>query len=141
KPTYMGGLGFGMKWMMGWMHDTLEYFKNDPIHRKHHQNTITFSTTYAFTENFMLPLSHDEVVYGKQSMINKMPGDDWNKFANLRSLYSYMYAHPGTKLLFMGAEFAQREEWGHDSSLDWHLTNEAPHQQVQETLKALNEIY
>ena len=141
KPTYMGGLGFGMKWMMGWMHDTLEYFKNDPIHRKHHQNTITFSTTYAFTENFMLPLSHDEVVYGKQSMINKMPGDDWNKFANLRSLYSYMYAHPGTKLLFMGAEFAQKEEWGHDASLDWHLTNEAPHQQVQETLKALNEIY
>ena len=141
KPTYMGGLGFGMKWMMGWMHDTLEYFQNDPIHRKYHQNTITFSTTYAFTENFMLPLSHDEVVYGKQSMINKMPGDDWNKFANLRSLYSYMFAHPGAKLLFMGAEFAQREEWGHDSSLDWHLTNEAPHQQIQETLKALNKVY
>ncbi|WP_424493504.1 1,4-alpha-glucan branching protein GlgB [Salinimicrobium sp. GXAS 041] len=141
KPTYMGGLGFGMKWMMGWMHDTLEYFQKDPIHRKHHQNTITFSTTYAFTENFMLPLSHDEVVYGKQAIFNKMPGDDWNKFANLRSLYSYMYAHPGTKLLFMGAEFAQTTEWNHDSSLDWHKTNEAPHQQVQETLKKLNKIY
>lgn len=141
KPTYLGGLGFGMKWMMGWMHDTLEYFQKDPIHRKHHQNDITFSTTYAFTENFMLPLSHDEVVYGKQAMINKMPGDDWNKFANLRSLYSYMYAHPGTKLLFMGAEFGQTSEWDHDSSLDWHLTNYDHHRQVQETLKKLNELY
>ncbi|MDT0650943.1 1,4-alpha-glucan branching protein GlgB [Autumnicola edwardsiae] len=141
KPTYMGGLGFGQKWMMGWMHDTLEYFQEDPIHRKYHQNTITFSTTYAFTENFMLPLSHDEVVYGKQAILNKMPGDEWNKFANLRSLYAYMYAHPGTKLLFMGAEFGQRTEWDHDSSLDWHETNNAPNRQIQETLKALNRLY
>jgi 1,4-alpha-glucan branching enzyme len=141
KPTYMGGLGFGMKWMMGWMHDTLDYFQNDPIHRKHHQNTITFSTNYAFTENFMLPLSHDEVVYGKQSIWNKMPGDDWNKFANLRSLYAYMFAHPGTKLLFMGAEFAQKTEWDHDSSLPWHLTSEQPHQQIQRTISALNNLY
>ncbi len=141
KPTYMGGLGFGMKWMMGWMHDTLEYFQKDPIHRKHHQNTITFSTNYAFTENFMLPLSHDEVVYGKQSLWNKMPGDDWNKFANLRAMYSYMFAHPGTKLLFMGAEFAQTTEWGHDTSLDWHRTREEPHQGIQRTLAALNKLY
>ena len=141
KPTYIGGLGFGMKWMMGWMHDTLKYFSEDPIHRRYHQNTITFSTNYAFTENFMLPLSHDEVVYGKQSILNKMPGDTWNKFANLRTLYAYMYAHPGTKLLFMGAEFGQTSEWDHDSSLEWHLTNEAPHNQIQETFKALNELY
>ncbi len=141
KPTYMGGLGFGMKWMMGWMHDTLDYFQKDPIHRRHHQNTITFSTNYAFTENFMLPLSHDEVVYGKQSLWNKMPGDDWNKFANLRSLYAYMFAHPGTKLLFMGAEFAQTTEWDHDSSLDWHLTNEEAHKKVQTTISSLNTLY
>ena len=141
RPTYMGGLGFGMKWMMGWMHDTLEYFQNDPIHRKHHQDTITFSTNYAFTENFMLPLSHDEVVYGKKSLLNKMPGDQWNKFSNLRALYSYMYAHPGTKLMFMGAEFAQIEEWGHDTSLDWHLLNDGPHKEMQETIMALNRIY
>ncbi len=141
KPTYMGGLGFGMKWMMGWMHDTLEYFQKDPIHRKHHQNTITFSTNYAFTENFMLPLSHDEVVYGKQALINKMPGDTWNKFANLRTMYAYMFAHPGTKLLFMGAEFGQNSEWDHDSSLEWHLTHEPLHRQVQETLKTLNGLY
>lgn len=141
KPTYMGGLGFGMKWMMGWMHDTLEYFQKDPIHRKHHQNTITFSTTYAFTENFMLPLSHDEVVYGKQAIINKMPGDPWNKFANLRALYAYMFAHPGTKLLFMGGEFGQTKEWNHDSSLDWHLTEDSYHRQVQETIAALNRLY
>ncbi len=142
RPTYMGGLGFGMKWMMGWMHDTLEYFQKDPIHRKHHQNTITFSTNYAFTENFMLPLSHDEVVYGKQALINKMPGDEWNKFANLRALYGYMYAHPGTKLLFMGGEFAQTTEWNHDSSLDWHITEgDSYHRKVQETIKALNHLY
>lgn len=141
KPTYIGGLGFGMKWMMGWMHDTLEYFQKDPIHRKHHQNTITFSTTYAFTENFMLPLSHDEVVYGKQSIWNKMPGDSWNKFANLRCLYAYMFAHPGAKLLFMGSEFGQTTEWDHDSSLHWHLTNEEPHRQTQKTIAALNHLY
>ncbi|MEP6260526.1 MAG: 1,4-alpha-glucan branching protein GlgB [Gillisia sp.] len=141
KPTYMDGLGFGMKWMMGWMHDTLEYFKKDPIHRKHQQNTITFSTTYAFSENFMLPLSHDEVVYGKKSLWNKMPGDTWNKFANLRALYGYMFAHPGTKLLFMGAEFAQIEEWNHDSSLDWHLTEKSSHKEIQKTISRLNELY
>lgn len=141
KPTYMGGLGFGMKWMMGWMHDTLEYFKKDPIHRKHHQNTITFSTTYAFTENFMLPLSHDEVVYGKGSLLTKMPGDHWNKFANLRSLYAYMFAHPGTKLLFMGGEFGQTTEWDHDSSLHWHLTEDENHKKLQHTVSALNELY
>ena len=141
KPTYIGGLGFGMKWMMGWMHDTLEYFSKDPLYRRHHQNTITFSSNYAFTENFMLPLSHDEVVYGKQSILNKMPGDEWNKFANLRTLYSYMFAHPGTKLLFMGAEFGQTTEWNHDSSLEWHLTNEQPHARIQETLKELNKLY
>ncbi len=141
KPTYMGGLGFGMKWMMGWMHDTLEYFQKDPIHRKHHQNTITFSTNYAFTENFMLPLSHDEVVYGKKSMLSKMPGDGWNQFANLRTLYSYMFAHPGTKLIFMGGEFGQNSEWDHDSSLEWHLTNEDSHKGIQKTLSALNHLY
>ena len=141
KPTYMGGLGFGMKWMMGWMHDTLEYFSKDPIHRRHHQNTITFSLNYAFSENFMLPLSHDEVVYGKGSILNKMPGDQWNRFANLRTLYSYMYAHPGAKLLFMGAEFAQASEWNHDSSLEWHLAGADPHRKIQETLKELNRLY
>ena len=141
KPTYMGGLGFGMKWMMGWMHDTLEYFQKDPIHRKHHQNTITFSTNYAFTENFMLPLSHDEVVYGKKALLSKMPGDRWNQFANLRTLYSYMFAHPGTKLIFMGGEFGQNSEWDHDSSLEWHLTNEDSHKGIQRTLSALNHLY
>ena len=141
RPTYLGGLGFGMKWMMGWMHDTLEYFKKDPIHRKHHQHDITFSLNYAFTENFVLPLSHDEVVYGKQALINKMPGDAWQQFAGLRSLYAYMYAHPGAKLLFMGAEFGQRSEWDHDSSLDWHLLQYDPHRQLQESLKSLNWLY
>ncbi len=141
KPTYIGGLGFGQKWMMGWMHDTLEYFSKDPVHRRHHQNTITFSSNYAFSENFMLPLSHDEVVYGKGSIFNKMPGDTWNKFANLRTLYAYMFAHPGTKLLFMGSEFGQPSEWNHDGSLEWHLTYEDMHRKVQETLKELNRIY
>jgi 1,4-alpha-glucan branching enzyme len=141
RPTFMGGLGFGMKWMMGWMHDTLEYFKLDPIHRQHHQNSITFSLYYAFTENFMLPLSHDEVVYGKQPLIYKMPGDNWQKFANLRALYAYMYAHPGNKLLFMGAEFGQTSEWNHDASLDWHLKYQHFHKGVMHNLKALNEIF
>lgn len=141
RPTYMGGLGFGMKWMMGWMHDTLEYFKLDPIHRQHHQNSITFSIYYAFTENFMLPLSHDEVVYGKQPLIHKMPGDNWQKFANLRALYAYMYAHPGNKLLFMGAEFGQTSEWNHDASLDWHLKYQHFHKGVMHSLKGLNEVF
>jgi len=140
-PVYSGGLGFGMKWMMGWMHDTLNYFKRDPIHRRHHQNDITFSITYAFAENFMLPLSHDEVVHGKSSMIGKMPGDEWQKFANLRTLYAYMYMHPGTKLLFMGNEFAQYNEWNHGTSLDWHLTKFPSHLGIQNLIRDLNHIY
>ena len=141
KPTFLGGLGFGMKWMMGWMHDTLEYFAKEPIYRQHHQNDITFSLAYAFTENFMLPLSHDEVVYGKRSILGRMPGDEWQRFANLRLLYSYMFTHPGTKLLFQGGEFGQSEEWKFQGSLDWHLLEYAPHKGVQETLKALNKLY
>jgi 1,4-alpha-glucan branching enzyme len=141
KPTSMGGLGFGMKWMMGWMHDTLEYFKLEAIHRKFHQNQITFSIHYAFTENYCLPLSHDEVVYGKKSLLEKMPGDDWQKFANLRLLYTYMYTHPGIKLIFMGGEFGQRTEWNHEKSLDWHLLQYHSHKGLQESLKELNQIY
>ncbi len=141
KPTYLGGLGFGQKWMMGWMHDTLHYFKLDPIHRKYHQNEITFSIMYAFTENFMLPLSHDEVVHGKGSLLGRMPGDEWKRFANLRLMYAYMYMHPGTKLLFMGAEFGQSSEWNHDRSLDWYLLDYAPHQGVLTLIKELNHFY
>ncbi len=141
RPTYTGGLGFGQKWMMGWMHDSLEYFKRDPIHRKFHLNEITFSLLYAFTENFMLPLSHDEVVYGKGSLIGRMPGDDWQKFANLRLLYGLMYAHPGTKLLFMGGEFGQFEEWDHENSLDWHLLDNDIHSGMLEWVSALNAVY
>lgn len=141
RPTYLGGLGFGQKWMMGWMHDTLRYFSLDPIHRKHHQNEITFSIMYAFTENFMLPLSHDEVVHGKGSLLGKMPGDEWQKFANLRLLYSYFFTHPGTKLLFMGGEIAQSAEWNHDQSLDWHLTQYDLHRGIQHLVKALNAFY
>lgn len=141
KPTYLGGLGFGQKWMMGWMHDTLRYFKNDPVHRKYHQNDITFSIMYAFTENFMLPLSHDEVVHGKGSLIGRMPGDEWTRFANLRLLFGYMFAHPGTKLLFMGAEFGQTAEWGHDRSLDWHLTGYDFHKGVMRVIQDLNHLY
>ncbi len=141
KPVFLGGLGFGMKWMMGWMHDTLDYFAKEPIYRKHHQNDLTFSMTYAFTENFMLPLSHDEVVYGKKSMLNKMPGDEWQKFANLRLLYSYMFTHPGTKLLFQGAEFGQSAEWNFEKSLDWHLLQYKPHKGVQKLIKDLNKLY
>lgn len=141
RPTYLGGLGFGQKWMMGWMHDTLHYFKLDPIHRKHHQNEITFSIMYAFTENFMLPLSHDEVVHGKGSLLGRMPGDEWRKFANLRLLFSYMYTHPGTKLLFMGGEFGQSAEWNHERSLDWHLLDFPVHQGVQKLVKDLNMLY
>ena len=141
KPTYLGGLGFGMKWMMGWMHDTLQYFAKEPIYRKHHQNDLTFSMTYAFTENFMLPLSHDEVVYGKHSILGRMPGDEWQRFANLRLLYSYMFTHPGTNLLFQGAEFGQSEEWNFQQSLDWHLLQYAPHKGVQALIKDLNALY
>ena len=141
RPTDIGGLGFGMKWMMGWMHDTLEYMKKDAIYRKYHQNDISFSMTYAFTENFMLPLSHDEVVYGKNSILGRMPGDEWQRFANLRTLYSYMFTHPGAKLNFMGGEFAQHDEWNFEQSLDWHLTQYHYHKGVQETIKELNKLY
>lgn len=126
RPAYLGGLGFGLKWDMGWMHDTLAYFRQDPIHRKFHHDKLTFRMLYAFTENFVLALSHDEVVHGKASLISKMPGDDWQKFANLRLLYSYMYAQPGKKLLFMGGEIAQWSEWNNEGTLDWALLEFAP---------------
>ena len=141
KPVFMGGLGFGMKWMMGWMHDTLEYFSKDPIYRKYHQNEITFSLAYAFSENFMLPLSHDEVVYGKNSILGRMPGDEWQRFANLRLLYGYMFTHPGTKLVFMGSEFGQYNEWNYNKSLDWNLLEFKSHQNFQNYFKALNKLY
>ena len=141
RPTYIGGLGFGMKWMMGWMHDTLQYFKKEPIYRKYHQNDLTFSMTYAFTENFMLPLSHDEVVYGKHSILGRMPGDEWQRFANLRLLYSYMFTHPGTKLLFQGDEFGQQAEWNFEASLDWHLLENSFHNGIKNTIGALNRLY
>jgi 1,4-alpha-glucan branching enzyme len=138
RPTYLGGLGFGFKWNMGWMHDTLLYLSKDPVHRKYHHNTLTFSLLYAFRENFILPFSHDEVVHGKGSMIGKMPGDDWQKFANLRLLYGYMYLHPGKKLLFMGGEFGQWAEWNHEASLEWHLLQYDPHQGLQRWVRDLN---
>lgn len=141
RPVDLGGLGFGMKWMMGWMHDTLEFFKKDPIYRQYHHNDISFSMTYTFTENFTLPLSHDEVVYGKKSLLGRMPGDEWQRFANLRLLYSYMYTHPGAKLLFMGAEIGQYEEWNYNTSLDWHLLEHEPHQGIKKALTDLNKLY
>lgn len=141
RPIYDGGLGFGMKWMMGWMHDTLGYFQKEPIYRKHHQNELTFGLNYAFSENFMLPLSHDEVVYGKKSIVDKMPGDEWQKFANLRLLYSFMYTHPGTKLLFQGGEFGQTSEWNFEGSLDWHLLDYEVHKGAQTLVKDLNKLY
>ncbi|HVN24243.1 MAG TPA: 1,4-alpha-glucan branching protein GlgB [Syntrophorhabdales bacterium] len=141
RPTYVGGLGFSMKWNMGWMHDILDYFSRDPIYRKHHQNNLTFALLYAFTENFILPLSHDEVVHGKRSLVDKMPGDLWQKFANLRLLYSYMYAQPGKKLLFMGGEFGQWSEWYSQTSLDWHLLGYEPHRGLQRFVRDLNELY
>ncbi len=141
RPTYLGGLGFGMKWMMGWMNDTLKYFEKDPMYRRWHQNDLTFSTVYAFSENFMLPLSHDEVVYGKGSLIEKMPGDQWQKFANLRLLFAYMFTHPGTKLLFMGGEFGQTAEWNFKQSLDWHLLQYDNHKGISNVIRALNKIY
>ena len=141
KPVHLGGLGFGMKWMMGWMHDGLQYFQRDPIHRQHHQNEITFSLAYAFTENFMLPISHDEVVYGKRSLLDKMPGDTWQKFANLRLFLGFMYAHPGSKLLFMGSEFGQWNEWNFSGSLDWHLAQYKDHKGIQSLLAGLNKLY
>ncbi|OUC06173.1 1,4-alpha-glucan branching protein, partial [Litorilinea aerophila] len=141
RPTYMGGLGFDLKWNMGWMHDTLSYFQKDPLYRRYHQNEITFSLVYAFHENFVLPLSHDEVVHLKRSLLDKMPGDAWQKFANLRSLYAYMTAHPGKMLLFMGGEFGQWAEWSEAKSLDWHLLEHPPHQQLQRFVADLNHLY
>jgi 1,4-alpha-glucan branching enzyme len=141
KPVSEGGLGFGYKWNMGWMHDTLEYFSLDPIYRKYHHDRLIFSIWYAFSENYILPISHDEVVYGKRSLLRKMPGDEWQKFANVRALLGYMYCHPGKKLLFMGNEFAQGEEWNHDRSLDWHLTKERFYSGVMRLVKDLNRTY
>ncbi|MEW6325400.1 MAG: 1,4-alpha-glucan branching protein GlgB [Nitrospirota bacterium] len=141
RPTYVGGLGFGMKWMMGWMHDTLSYVSHDPVHRKHHHHLLTFSLWYAFTENFILPLSHDEVVHGKGSLLGKMPGDEWQRFANLRLLYGAMYGHPGKKLLFMGGEFGQVPEWRHEESLEWHVLQYPLHAGLQRWVRDLNRVY
>jgi 1,4-alpha-glucan branching enzyme len=142
RPVYLGGLGFGLKWNMGWMHDMLEYMRHDPVHRKYHHNQLTFGLLYAFSENFLLPLSHDEVVHGKGSLVNRMPGDDWQRFANLRLLYAFMWAYPGKKLLFMGGEFGQTTEWNHDESLPWHLLDQGPyHGGVQRLVADLNRLY
>ncbi|MCC6474498.1 MAG: 1,4-alpha-glucan branching protein GlgB [Burkholderiales bacterium] len=141
RPTWLGGLGFGMKWNMGWMHDTLAYLREDPVHRQYHHGRLTFSLLYAFHENFVLPLSHDEVVHGKGSLIGRMPGDDWQKFANLRALYGYMWAHPGKKLLFMGGEFAQRREWAHEQALEWWVADLPGHAGVQRWVSDLNAVY
>jgi len=141
RPTYLGGLGFGFKWNMGWMHDFLLYMSREPVHRRFHQGDATFSLIYAFHEHFVLVLSHDEVVHGKGSMINKMPGDAWQKFANLRMFYAWMYAHPGKKLLFMGGEFGQWAEWNHDQSLDWHLTQYPLHDGLRKLVQHLNYLY
>ncbi len=140
-PTYSGGLGFGYKWNMGWMNDSLEYISQDPIHRQYHHHEITFGLNYAFSENFVLPLSHDEVVHGKGTLLTRMPGDEWQRFANLRAYLGFMWTHPGKKLLFMGGEFGQAREWNHDISLDWHLLDEAGHAGVQRLVKDLNELY
>jgi 1,4-alpha-glucan branching enzyme len=141
RPNYVGGLGFGLKWDMGWMHDTLEYMSKDPVFRRYHHDKLTFRMLYAFHENFVLPLSHDEVVYGKGSLIGKMPGNDWQKFANLRALFGYMYAQPGKKMLFMGGEIGQWREWVHDASLEWDLLNEAAHAGLQKWVQDLNRLY
>ena len=141
RPTWLGGLGFGLKWNMGWMHDTLAYMRENPIHRRYHHGQLTFSLIYAFNENFVLPLSHDEVVYGKGSLIGKMPGDAWQQFANLRTLYGYMWAHPGKKLLFMGGEFGQRREWTHEGELEWWVTGLSEHAGVQRWVADLNRVY
>jgi 1,4-alpha-glucan branching enzyme len=141
RPTYLGGLGFGYKWNMGWMHDTLRYMSRDPVHRKYHHNDLTFGLLYSFHENFILPLSHDEVVHGKGSLIGKMPGDRWQRFANLRAYFGFMWTHPGKKLLFMGGEFAQEREWNHDRSLDWHLLADPMHRGVQNVVRDLNRLY
>jgi 1,4-alpha-glucan branching enzyme len=141
RPTYLGGLGFGFKWNMGWMHDTLDYIQRDPVYRRFHHHTLTFSLVYAFSENFILPLSHDEVVHGKGSLLSKMPGDKWQRLANLRALYGYMWAHPGKKLLFMGGELAQEREWDSEGSLDWHLLEQPEHSGVRSLVRDLNRAY
>ena len=141
RPVHLGGLGFGFKWNMGWMHDTLHYFQRDPIYRKFHHNHLTFSLMYAWSENFILPISHDEVVHGKGSLLNKMPGDRWQQLANLKSLFAYMWAHPGKQLLFMGCEIGQEREWNHDQSLDWHLLDDSGHAGVQSLVRDLNCAY
>lgn len=141
RPTWLGGLGFSLKWNMGWMNDTLAYIENDPIHRHYHHDNLTFGLLYAFTENFILPFSHDEVVHGKRSMLEKMPGDDWQRFANLRLLYVYQFTHPGRKLLFMGDEFGQGREWDHDRELDWQLLEFHWQQGVKQLVSDLNHLY
>ncbi|HJR21606.1 MAG TPA: 1,4-alpha-glucan branching protein GlgB, partial [Dongiaceae bacterium] len=141
RPTYVGGLGFGYKWNMGWMHDTLRYIGKDPIHRRWHHNDLSFGLLYAFSENFILPISHDEVVHGKGSLIGRMPGDRWQRFANLRAYLAFMFTHPGKKLLFMGCEFAQEREWNHDAGLDWHLLSDRDHSGAQALVRDLNAIY
>jgi 1,4-alpha-glucan branching enzyme len=141
RPTDVGGLGFGFKWNMGWMHDTLRYMAKEPVHRKYHHNDLTFGLLYAFNENFVLPLSHDEVVHGKGSLFGKMPGDRWQRFANLRAYYAFMWTHPGKKLLFMGCEIAQEREWNHDIGLDWHLLDDGMHRGVQHLVRDLNHLY
>jgi len=141
RPTYVGGLGFGFKWNMGWMHDTLRYMSLDSIHRKYHHNDLTFGLLYAYHENFILPLSHDEVVHGKRSLIGRMPGDQWQRFANLRAYFAFMWTHPGKKLLFMGGEFAAEREWNHDSSLDWDSVWNPLHSGVQRLMRDLNWLY
>ena len=141
RPTYLGGLGFGYKWNMGWMHDTLHYISENPVHRKYHHHELTFGLIYAFSENFILPLSHDEVVHGKGSLLGKMPGDGWQKFANLRAYFGFMFGHPGKKLLFMGGEFAQGREWNHDASLDWHHLDHPMHRGMQDLVRDLNHLY
>src|SRR6201997_4041060 len=141
RPAHLGGLGFGLKWNMGWMHDTLDYMSKDPVYRRHHHGSILFGLHYAFSENFILPLSHDEVVHGKRSILGRMPGDQWQRFANLRAYYAFMFGHPGKKLMFMGCEFAQEREWNHDHSLDWHLLDESRHAGIQSLVRDLNRLY
>jgi 1,4-alpha-glucan branching enzyme len=141
RPVHVGGLGFDMKWNMGWMNDTLRYMSQDPVHRRYHHDMLTFSMLYSFTENFLLPFSHDEVVHGKQSMLNKMPGDEWQRFANLRLLYTYMFTHPGKKLLFMGCEFGQGVEWNSAHGLDWYVLDYAFHQGIRKMVQDLNRLY
>jgi 1,4-alpha-glucan branching enzyme len=141
RPVYLGGLGFGFKWNMGWMHDTLQYISKDPIHRRHHHHELTFSLVSAWNENFILPISHDEVVHGKGSLLGKMPGDTWRRFANLRSYLAFMWAHPGKQLLFMGCELAQEAEWSHERSIDWESLADPDHKGVQSLVRDLNRVY